>query len=449
MFYFLLCIIYLTYDSFNQLEQALTGVFTPGHPFLHTFLEFLLIKIWNTPAVIALFQILVFSLIWTFICSYNRKKMKQKSLYILQLLITFIVCLSPLNAVSSITLWKDILFSYLLILFSFSIQIFIEQKENISNKTIYWSSITLALIPCLRFNGLAIFCIFIIFMPCMIYKYTKNVRKIATYLFISIILFLGIQGISKMVVKEKNTNDGTSLLTIKSLQLTGYFNDTNIFTDEQKNVIFNYIDENDLENKYNLYFTDPLGSIKVDHETFSENNKLLYNTLIKVAFKNPLKFSKFVFYSSSIIWLVDFPEDMMGTLLTTGYDAENNTRRILQTHREEKVYKQYNKLIDFTMNHKIIKIALYTPALYFYISVILTLGIVWMSKKKSYLYLLLPNFINMLALTISIPLQDLRYNYASILILYFIIMIFIRIFYLYINEHSKKTNNKKKVTYKQ
>ena len=57
----------------------MAGKFDTSHPFFHTFIEMILMKIWNTPAVVGLFQITVFSILWTKICKYNRLEGKNIS----------------------------------------------------------------------------------------------------------------------------------------------------------------------------------------------------------------------------------------------------------------------------------------------------------------------------------------------------------------------------------
>lgn len=103
----------LTAASFSQLHQIATGEFTGAYPILHTIIEMICLKIYASPASIGAFQILVFSLIWMIICNYHRDDTKSDSNgFVLQFIITMIVCLIPINAIYSITLSSNILFSY-------------------------------------------------------------------------------------------------------------------------------------------------------------------------------------------------------------------------------------------------------------------------------------------------------------------------------------------------
>ena len=53
-----------TIDSFNQLHQIASGHFTNWHPFFHTFIEMLCLKVYPSPMSVGIFQILVFSIMW-------------------------------------------------------------------------------------------------------------------------------------------------------------------------------------------------------------------------------------------------------------------------------------------------------------------------------------------------------------------------------------------------
>ena len=96
----------MSYDSFNQMHQIATGEFNNIHPFFHTFIEMLCISVYATPASYCVFQISVFSIMWMCICRYFRKTRMH---FYLQILITLVISLIPLNPVYSIFLWKDVL----------------------------------------------------------------------------------------------------------------------------------------------------------------------------------------------------------------------------------------------------------------------------------------------------------------------------------------------------
>lgn len=114
----------LTYESLAQIHQIASGKFTNSFPFFHTFIEMVLLNIFGTPLSIAVLQMIVFSTIWPVICKYHRDDASESSnKFFAQFIVTLIICLIPINAVYSVTLWPQILFSYSFKLF---------------NKSTYW-----------------------------------------------------------------------------------------------------------------------------------------------------------------------------------------------------------------------------------------------------------------------------------------------------------------------
>ena len=53
----------LSFDSYYQLHQIATNHFNNWHPFFHTFIEMLCLKIYESPISICVLQILTFSFV--------------------------------------------------------------------------------------------------------------------------------------------------------------------------------------------------------------------------------------------------------------------------------------------------------------------------------------------------------------------------------------------------
>jgi hypothetical protein len=104
-----------------------------------------------------LFQILVFSLIWMFICKYHRDDTSKSSdEFVVQFIITFIICLIPINAVYSVTLSSNILFSYSLMFLGFLIKVMLDRNGQIDEKIIILMALTIAVMSGLNNYGIII-----------------------------------------------------------------------------------------------------------------------------------------------------------------------------------------------------------------------------------------------------------------------------------------------------
>ncbi len=147
----------LTVSSYSQLHQIATGKFTTAHPIFHTLIEMLLIKIFGTPFYIGLFQILVFSVLWTAICRYHRDDSEKSSNgFVAQFAITVIFCLIPINAVYSITLSSYVLFAYSIMFLCFLIKVMIDQNGQLDTKIIILMALTIGIMSGLNNYGIAI-----------------------------------------------------------------------------------------------------------------------------------------------------------------------------------------------------------------------------------------------------------------------------------------------------
>lgn len=113
-------------------------------------------------------QIFTFSVIWMVICKYNRRD--SDKMFILQVVITLIISLIPINAVFSITLWKDILFSYFLMFLCFLMEVMIDRDCNLSYLFIVVFSLTMAFVCQLRPNGLIIVILLLILIAVYLFK---------------------------------------------------------------------------------------------------------------------------------------------------------------------------------------------------------------------------------------------------------------------------------------
>lgn len=201
----------LTVTSYSQLHQIATGKFTSGSPVFHTLIEMIFIKIFGSTFYVGLFQIIIFAVMWMAICKYHRDDSLQSSNeFVVQFAITLIICLIPINAVYSITMSSNILFSYSVMFLCFLIKIMIDKNGQIDGKLIILMALTLGImgglnnygiliaVPTLiaityylikkgqsennyvQFAGLAILCIFLIASLNFVYDVHTDKMKLPT-----------------------------------------------------------------------------------------------------------------------------------------------------------------------------------------------------------------------------------------------------------------------------
>ena len=424
----------LSYDSYNQLNQINTSKFSNWHPFFHTFIELVLLKLYNSPISIALFQIIVFSIIWTIICRYNDTKTTNG--YIFQIIVTLIICFNPLNFLYAITLWKDILFSYVLLFVCFLIQIIVEKQYECKYRLVIVFGIFLSFLAQLRYNGLYISIIIMVIFSVLFYK-KSNERK--NYILLPIITIVGILMISALnIIYDVKDNDKNAVEP-KVMQYLTYYLKQGKISKEEKALISKIANIDELKEKYNYTFTDPIYSV-VDHKKYNKYKKNLLSMTLKYSIKYPDKMIYFAFKSTSFVWNPLFPKDRVGLIINTDINSQNNTFGIKPIHQNSPYYIYTNKIINKTLDIDFIKVLLYSPALYLYLSILIGF-VLWYRKKYKIILIILPNLINLLLVALSNPIQDVRYIYPNILVFYLVVIILINKYGGIINGKNKKNNS--------
>ena len=419
----------LTFDSYNQLTQITSGSFSPGHPLFHTLLEVLLLKIFNSPATIAAFQILCFSFIWFLICKYNNKSVKGVGFKILQVLLVIVICINPINSIHSITLWKDILYSYMILLLSFFFQVMADKKFILKNSEILALSLLLVVIPNLRHNGLIVLIVSTAVLVLLLFILDRKSKNWIKLLITTILFFNLFQIPNKLLIED--TNNLFGVFTYKTLHLTSAYLHEELFTEEEQKYLGTIIDLDEVFNGYNPYFLDPMGTPFYRRESYPENETKLRMLLLEKSIENPKSFFRYLGKSTVVIWKLRLSPDTIGTILTLGHDGTDGVKEIRKIHTEETFFAKYNEYINLTLTNKYTGLIFYSAGFYLYLSIgLMTLLLLWKRVNKYYLLILLPNLLNMVGLAISIPVQDTRYVYSSFLVGYLVILLFLKEIYL-------------------
>ena len=140
-------------DSIDQWSQAIgLSALHDAHPLFHTMYIRLLASIHQSPAFVAIVQLLMMSaLISSMLFWFYRNGVNAKLL----LLISCIIAILPTNGVYSITLWKDVPFLLSLLWLSFVIMRIV-YKQKITWVLVAESAISLTFVTLFRHNGVVV-----------------------------------------------------------------------------------------------------------------------------------------------------------------------------------------------------------------------------------------------------------------------------------------------------
>ena len=442
----------ISYDSNNQWQQVVTNEINNAHPFFTTYFMLLLSKIWNSPSVVLVFQVFIFSYFWMYICKIiienNKKSLKKIVIY------TIIISFIPLISLYSITLWKDILYSYYLMFIIYFVYKGIKNKFKYSFLDSFNIGLLLALIFIYRHNGMIV-SVFLIFMFVFIYIKNKIGIKKAVIIFLTFISFNCLVNIPKKYYLEKNvasSNVKESIGTIDSYIIWMYgahLNAGNIGKEDLKK-LDNVIPTEEWEKLYNPYLINSIGSYEKDAEYYNDNIEYFRSLFIETSLKHPLTIIEHYLKADSLLWS---PIPLSGRYVYTfDYtewwpDYEFNNGELYGYEGSKMQFPFIKKIVEkltaFTLRFPISVI--YYPAIALYASMLLVYMLIKQNKNKKYWLLLTPCLFNTISLLPINLAQDLRYVYINYLTLLVVGLIFIVEYdftkiKIFLNKIVKKTS---------
>lgn len=427
-----------TYDTFNQLHQIASGHFTNWHPFFHTFINMLCLKVYPSTISICIFQILVFSSMWAIICKYNRDdNVQNDDTFKLQAIFSVIICIIPINSLYSITLWKDILFSYFLMFLCFLVVVMIDRKGDVNYKFIVLISVIMAFIAQLRGNGMYVSLVVMVIYAIYLFM-KKNIKMSVSLVILTITFILLIASLN--IVFDVEDNEKDAFMTKLAHMLADY--DLNLeMDDSDRDKIHELIDKDKIKEKYKPTGSDPILSI-TNSKNFDDDKYTYIEIALKYSIKNPIHCLEYLFGSSPMVWNIIKDKDwagrpyyMSGNMdrLQSDFNYFYGNRNITPTEPYENLsYVNWGtpafnvlNLLSLGIEGCILDTVFNNPAFYMYLSIIFLVLINMITKSKEIYLMYAPNLLNIIIIFFSTPIQDYRYLYANLLVCYLLIIMLI------------------------
>jgi hypothetical protein len=398
-----------TIDSMRQIYQS-TGIeiLSNHHPILHTAVISFFINIGKKVfdsynigfAMYNIAQMLFLSGVFAFTLAYMKNK-KSPNIFII--ISCMFYAFYPINALFSITIWKDIPFAAMMLLFTICVVELSINKERflqskIKNLLLLVSILTVILF---RNNGIYVIILstpFIIFMNKMYYK---------RLLFIFISAFIISAFIKGPVFNFFNIEKGEvkEALSIPMQQLARvYTYKLDSLSYEERTHIQKYIQADNIEQLYNPILSDPIKNY-FNSETFSENKKDFIFLWIKLFFKYPLEYIEAFLSNSYGYW---YPEASNWVL-----NREMEKDLLLGLHHSPKIKIDILDRFDSIIEKRHIPFISMMFSIGFTFWIILTCGMYCIYKRKyRLLYIYLPVLFLWLTTLASPVYCEYRYVYS-------------------------------------
>lgn len=279
-----------TPDSFDQICQSLgISALTNHHPVLHTGCIAIFTNIGRILAnynigvfLYSLTQMLILSAIFSFCIYYMAKRNIDYRFRIIALLF---YALYPVNGMYSITMWKDIPFAIVMLIFTIVLSELIYDKEEFLKskfKNILFA-ISMILVILFRNNGLYV----VLLTAPFIFIYCRKYYKKLLLIFTSVILLYVIWKnpvFSILGVKEGSVREALSIPLQQFARIEKEHNSQ--LTDDEKSNIHKYLKTEELPALYDPRLSDNVKATFND-DAFNRDKITFLKTWIKLCFKYP------------------------------------------------------------------------------------------------------------------------------------------------------------------
>lgn len=400
----------MTPDSLAQWEQAKTKEFTNWHPVLFTWVIMGLTAIWDSPAIVALFQMGLLAIAFGLL-GYTLERFLFPKKYIWIGLGIFAI--SPVNAIYSITIWKDVVYSAFMLLFSILIFILVKTAGRESKKISFLLLFTLVSLGLVffRHNGFPVFIVTMIVTIVMYKSHWKRLIPISLFIIITHQLVTG-----PLYTKlEVYPSDPQEALSIPTQQIASIVTGDGQLSYSQKHYINRLMPLELWDEKYNPYSVDSIKFSWGDYDRFViyDNPKQYASMWSNMVMTNPKVAAEGLFNQTSLVWQMNEPLDGYTSKYVTNIYLNNEfglKNRVIEPSITS-LARTYLKATDK------VEELLWRPAVYTSLA-ILFIYIAYLRNNWRAWLLIFPIALNTGSVFIAIPAQDFRYLYSNSLFMY-------------------------------
>jgi len=404
-------------DSIMQWSEVQTGQFTDAHPAIHSMFIWLLSRVWNTPAIFAIFHILLLGLLTAWgLGEIQKQKVAPVFLWAIALLFAFF----PINGLLIISIWKDI--TYACAIFALFLQFtkivlsngkWLENNLNIAGFIL--AALTASFV---RHNGLPVV-LGSLFVLVVLYK--NYLHKIMASIIIFIALWLGIRGMLYPLMNVKLYPGFGNILFLD--HINAHIHAGTTLKPDEITFIESLLPLSDWP--YNCADSDVR---KMDgpipFEYFSKSTNEPARIALNLFFRDPLVDIAHTFCANSLIWKINTGHYLY--VVSLNPNEEGNYAWISPNNmglEEQSIFPRLTTVLASFFSDKSLPSK---PAFYLLMS-IFTIAVASIRMKRAkLLFIFTPLFFQTSVMLLVNFAQDFRYLYSTVLIsLFSLILLFI------------------------
>ncbi len=414
----------MSYDSVNQWDQLSTFKITNLHPAFHTILEWLLTRLWHSPAMISLFQVLIASLVIGYGLLSIRKAgwLPGRLLGLLLIAIALLFTVNPLVGVMDVTLWKDVLFGFAILLLTIYIFNCISSDGEWilhPGHTILLGC-TLAIIWLVRFNGFPVAVVSLIAAAIVYNKYFRHFVYSGLIAAAIILFVLGPLYTWFKVDRAVRFNYGIALIH----PVVAYVNaktDLVVLTDYERQYLNNIypLNNNWSYSCYDasVFFFQDTNLYPVINDPFT-----MAKIFSRLTIHDPKIMLDHYLCLSSFVWQPNQPQNVyLETILFDNYNLDQNpswqkyTNDVSQNSILPQVRGWMERIVKAEWNRDVFKL-MWRPAIYMYLFLASLAFYVFRTGRRKWWLLSVPLAAQSIVMMFTAQVQALRYQYPVYLI---------------------------------
>lgn len=416
-----------TSDSYDQYNQAQTGIVYAAHPVFHTFTIWLVNLVHHSQAMLPLFQIFLFSLLWAGMGKYIRRLYGDGSrVFYAQVAFTAMLCLLPVIYTYSISAWKDVLYSYCLLSLAFLLFVGSYKKFNYSTLQIVCVSILLSLTIAYRHNGIVPAVAILTVLLVGMIKYKVSIKKILVLTGLCIAFYALTIFTPRMFLEvrnyESNPKTGVSMF-----YMAGYMNSGVKIDDQDQKILYKIMPRQYWFSDYYQYSYVPIGfNEHINHKAANKYTDQVFDMVLKYSWRYPEVGVEHFIEVNNMAWNVYWP--LEGSYKTTPAInalplSENSLADDAKMSKLGLINNEMRLNINYTLDSTFMQTLFYRPALYMYLSIVIAATLAYKTRSKRYWLLLLPMLSNLPTILIFGLTQDMRYLYVNVLTFFLLALI--------------------------
>lgn len=257
----------LSVDSIYHWKQASTLVFDGITPYIYTVIIIVLRRIFDSPASVAIFQVITSSLIISYFLNtfVKNNNLKRASVYLL----FSIYIIIPVFAIYNITLWKDALFAQGILLLSLLwVMASISKKSPIrDNRRLILMALLVTFVSLIRLNGI----IYLGIVP-LTYLFLEKKGRVLVFTGLLLSFYVLFSVLTPRVLRVDNQRAGFFSEANKIQMLSSVIKHEGYISDYDKGIISKIMPIEEFRRRYHCSAIDYL---YIDNSPFNE--KVFYD----------------------------------------------------------------------------------------------------------------------------------------------------------------------------